>query len=100
MFCFHVLVYSYSVSHHFTHYKNGIVRNSEYLWKVLKVFLTLHLGNPSLLHCMCKSEHAYTLTVGLHPEDIAITRNLNSTKTFQTELCYAVVAARGEHTRY
>ena len=56
----------------FTHYKNGIVRNYEYLWKVLTVFLTLRLGNPSLLQCMCKSEHAYTLSFGLHPEDIAI----------------------------
>ena len=55
----------------FTHYKNGIVLNSEYLWKLMTVILTLRLGNPSLLQCMCKNEHAYTLTFGLHAEDIA-----------------------------
>ena len=48
--------------------KNGIVLNSEYLWKVMTVILTLRLGNPSLLQFMCKNEHAYTLTFGLHPE--------------------------------
>ena len=56
----------------FTHYKNGIVLHSEYLWKLMTVFLTLWWGNPSFLQCMCKNEHAYTLTFGLHPEDIAI----------------------------
>ena len=70
--CFHVLVYSYSVSLSFYPLQKwhspefGIpLESSDGVFDVA-------LGNPSLLQCMCKSEHPYMLTFGLHPEDIAI----------------------------
>ena len=48
----------------------------------------------SLLQCtsMCKNEYAYTLTFGLHPEDIAINKRIGL-KTFH---CCFICAAEND----